>query len=105
MTEKTITRADLIDALVKEVSLSRQDCGAVLEMVLGLIETKLVAGETVKLARFGNFTVRSKRERVGRNPKTGVEASIAPRRVVTFKPSQLLRERVADAQKQLEPVR
>jgi integration host factor subunit alpha len=76
-----------------------------LETVLGLIEAKLVAGETVKLARFGNFTVRSKRERVGRNPKTGVEASIAPRRVVTFKPSQLLRERVADAQKQLEPAR
>jgi integration host factor subunit alpha len=105
MTEKTITRADLIDALVKEVSLPRQDCGMMLETVLGLVEAKLVAGETVKLARFGNFTVRSKRERVGRNPKTGVEASIAPRRVVTFKPSQLLRERVADAQKQLEPAR
>jgi nucleoid DNA-binding protein len=60
MTEKTITRADLIDALVKEVSLPRQDCGMMLETVLGLIEAKLVAGETVKLARFGNFTVRSK---------------------------------------------
>ena len=105
MTEKTITRADLIDALVKDVGLARQDCGMMLETVLGLIEAKLVAGETVKLARFGNFTVRAKRERVGRNPKTGVEASIAPRRVVTFKPSQLLRERVADAQKQLEPAR
>jgi integration host factor subunit alpha len=98
MTERTITRADLVETLVKEVGLSRADSAQMLEAVLETIVQALERGETVKLARFGNFDVRSKRERLGRNPKTGVEATIAPRRVATFKASQLLKARVEGAE-------
>lgn len=98
MTGKTVTRADIVEALVRDLSLPRQDCVDLLEGVLELVEDRLVKGETVKLARFGIFSVRDKRARVGRNPKTGVEAEITARRVVTFKPSHILRDRVAAAQ-------
>jgi integration host factor subunit alpha len=94
MSEKTITRADLIEALHKRCGVSRAVGGRFLEAALGAMESALVAGTTVKLARFGNFVVREKRERVGRNPKTGEAARITPRRVVTFRPSQLMRQRV-----------
>jgi integration host factor subunit alpha len=87
----TVTRAELVEALVREVGLSRQDCATLLESILESMIAAMEAGETVKLARFGNFAVRSKRARVGRNPKTGVEAAIAARRVATFKPSPMLR--------------
>lgn len=87
----TVTRAELVEALVRDVGLSRQDCAALLESILDSMITAMEAGETVKLARFGNFAVRAKRARVGRNPKTGVEAAIAARRVATFKPSPMLR--------------
>lgn len=94
MSDRTITRADLIEALHKRCGVSRAVGGRFLEATLGAMEAALVAGATVKLARFGNFVVREKRERVGRNPKTGEEARITPRRVVTFRPSQLMRARV-----------
>ncbi len=122
MSGKTVTRADIVEALAREIlarepvsgaavsgaavsrdalaqypQRSRQDCVDLLEDVLDLIVTRLSEGETVKLARFGIFSVRAKRARVGRNPKTGVEAEITARRVVTFKPSNILRDRVAAA--------
>jgi integration host factor subunit alpha len=90
----TLTRADLIDALCREVGLSRNDCSELLEALLEHLAKALERGELVKLARFGNFSVRAKRPRIGRNPKTGVEATISARRVVSFKSSQIMRERV-----------
>jgi len=92
MPNKTITRADLVEALARRADMQRTDANRLLTRMLEMIEDTLVAGEIVKLSRFGNFTVRAKRQRVGRNPKTGEEVPITPRRVVTFRPSQMLRE-------------
>ena len=93
----TITRADIVESLVREVGLTRQDSSEYLEEVLEMICEELVADRSVKLARFGNFVVRRKNARVGRNPKTGEEAPISARRVVTFKPSPLMRQKVEGA--------
>ena len=92
MASKTITRADLVEALAKRANLPRAEASRLLTLLLAHIQDALVDGETVKLSRFGNFTVRAKRQRVGRNPKTGEEVPITPRRVVTFRPSQMLRD-------------
>lgn len=100
MQEKTLTRADIVDALVAKVGLTKQDSSDFLERVLELVCIELERQKDVKLARFGNFVVRSKRARTGRNPKTGQEAPITARRVVSFKPSPLLRQRVERAQAQ-----
>jgi len=89
---KTVTRADLVEALARSASMQRADANRLLTRMLDLMQDALVEGETVKLSRFGNFNVRAKRQRVGRNPKTGEEVPITPRRVVTFRPSQMLRE-------------
>lgn len=94
MSDKAVTRAELIAAVAARTKLGRQESTQLLEDLLAAIEDSLVAGASVKLARFGNFVVREKRQRVGRNPKTGNEVPITPRRVVTFRPSQILRERV-----------
>ena len=94
MSDKTLTRADIVDALVQEVGLSKQECATFLERVLEMICVELENDKDVKLARFGNFVVRNKRARMGRNPRTGEDAPISARRVVTFKPSPLLRQRV-----------
>ncbi len=94
MPQKTVTRADLVEALARRAALQRNDANRLLGAMLDHVEASLVAGETVKLSRFGNFTVRQKRQRVGRNPKTGQEVPITPRRVVTFRASQMLRELV-----------
>jgi integration host factor subunit alpha len=94
---KTLTRAEIVDALGREVGLSLNECSDLLEAMLDEIVASLERDELVKLARFGNFAVRSKRPRVGRNPKTGVEAEITARKVVSFKPSQILRARVEAA--------
>ena len=72
--------------------MQRADANRLLTRMLDLVQDALVAGDTVKLSRFGNFNVRTKRQRVGRNPKTGEEVPITPRRVVTFRPSQMLRD-------------
>ena len=95
MAGKTITRADLSEAVYQKVGLSRTESAELVERVLAEICDSLAAGETVKLSSFGSFIVRSKGERVGRNPKTGVEVPIAPRRVLTFRASQIMRERIA----------
>jgi integration host factor subunit alpha len=89
---KTITRADLVEALVRRGEMQRADANRLLTRMLEIMQDSLVDGEGVKLSRFGNFTVRSKNERIGRNPKTGEEVPITPRRVVTFRPSQMLRD-------------
>ncbi len=92
MTGKTVTRADLVEALAKRANMQRADANRLLTRMLEMMQDSMVDGETVKLSRFGNFNVRAKRQRVGRNPKTGEEVPITPRRVVTFRPSQMLRE-------------
>lgn len=92
----TITRARLSDAVYGEVGLSRDESSALVDSVLDKIAATLAAGESVKLSSFGSFIVRDKAERVGRNPKTGVEAAIAARRVVVFRASHALRIRVED---------
>ena len=91
---KTVTRAEIIEALGREVGLPMAEASDLLESMLDEIVSALERGELVKLARFGNFAVRHKRPRVGRNPKTGVQAEITARQAVTFKPSQMLRARV-----------
>ncbi|HVK81439.1 MAG TPA: integration host factor subunit alpha [Verrucomicrobiae bacterium] len=92
MAGKTLTRADLVEALARRANMQRADANRLLTRMLEMVQDALVDGETVKLSRFGNFNVRAKRQRVGRNPKTGEEVPITPRRVVTFRPSQMLRE-------------
>ncbi len=97
MSQRTITRAHLSEAVYQEVGLSRNESGDLLEQVLGEITDALESGETVKISSFGSFSVRQKGQRVGRNPKTGQEVPILPRRVLVFRPSQLLKERINDA--------
>lgn len=88
---KTATRADLLEAVYSSSPvLSRAQAREIFEIALEEISDALVRGENVKLRSFGLFTVRSKRERIGRNPRTGVEVPITPRRVLTFKPSPVL---------------
>jgi integration host factor subunit alpha len=94
MAGKTVTRVDLSEAVYQKVGLSRAESAKLVEQVLGEIGDSLVAGRAVKLSGFGNFFVRSKGERVGRNPKTGVEVPIEPRRVMLFKPSEVLKAQV-----------
>ena len=94
MSDNSLTRSDLSDAVVREVGLSRQESLELVEEVLDYIIKALVDGKTVKISSFGTFSSRDKKERTGRNPKTGVEAAIIPRRVVTFKPSQKMKELV-----------
>ncbi|WP_413203741.1 integration host factor subunit alpha [Rhodospirillum sp. A1_3_36] len=96
MTVKTITRAQLSEAVYQEVGLSRNESADLLEMVLSEMSEALVRGEAVKISSFGSFSVREKGERVGRNPKTGEEVPILPRRVLVFRPSQLLKARIND---------
>ena len=91
MTNQTVTRAEVTDAIVREVGVTRQDSADLLDRTLELIGAALEQQTEVKLSRFGNFVVRSKAAREGRNPKTGEEAMIAARRVVTFRPSPMLK--------------
>ncbi len=91
MAGKTVTRTDLSEAVYQKVGLSRAESARLVEQVLGEIGDSLVAGKAVKLSGFGTFIVRSKGERVGRNPKTGVEVPIEKRRVLMFKPSEVLK--------------
>lgn len=91
---RTMTRAQLGESIYQEVGLSRNESAELLEMVLGEISTALVRGETVKISSFGSFSVRQKGERIGRNPKTGEEVPILPRKVLVFRPSQLLKARI-----------
>jgi len=91
---KGITRVDLYDAVHRKVGLSRGDSAHLMESVLKEISDCIVRGETVKLAGFGTFTVRKKSQRPGRNPRTGVDVIIAPRRVVVFKASPIMKAQI-----------
>jgi integration host factor subunit alpha len=99
MSSKTLTRMDLSEAVFREVGLSRNESAQLVESVLAHISDTLAAGESVKISSFGTFNVRDKAARVGRNPKTGEEVPILPRRVLTFRPSHLMKERVAQGNK------
>ena len=96
MSEKTLTRMDLSESVFREVGLSRNESADLVESVLEKISASLVAGEQVKISAFGTFSIRQKNARVGRNPKTGEEAPIPPRRVLTFRPSHLMKDRVSE---------
>ncbi|MEL7115858.1 MAG: integration host factor subunit alpha [Pseudomonadota bacterium] len=99
MTNKTLTRMDLSEAVFRSVGLSRNESAQLVESVLEHMSDALVAGESVKISSFGTFSVRNKTARVGRNPKTGQEVPISPRRVLTFRPSHLMKDRVAAGNK------
>jgi integration host factor subunit alpha len=94
MAARTVTRANLSDAVYQEVGLSRRESAELVDSVLNEISDALVRGEKVKLSSFGSFMVRQKGERVGRNPKTGDEAPILPRRVLIFRASHALKSRI-----------
>jgi len=99
MSDKTLTRMDLSEAVFREVGLSRNDSAQLVESVLLHMSDALVTGESVKISSFGTFSVRDKAARIGRNPKTGQEVPILPRRVMTFRPSHLMKDRVAAGNK------
>ena len=94
MTGKTVTRAQLTEAVYQEVGLSRNESADLVESVLGQISDALADGETVKISSFGSFFVRRKGRRIGRNPKTGEEVPILPRSVLIFRPSHVLKNRI-----------
>lgn len=94
MTEKTLTRANITSVMSQRLSLPRQKSNAVLETILSLMERAIVESGSLKLASFGSFSVRHKKERVGRNPKTGEEAMITPRKTISFKASHTFKEKV-----------
>lgn len=91
----TLTRADLAEAMNRKLGLSRSDSLSMVESILDLMSDALAEGENVKISGFGTFLLRDKAERVGRNPKTGIEVPITPRRVLTFRASQMLKDRVS----------
>jgi len=91
---KTVTRADLTEAVIREVGLPRNESAEMVEIVIQEVAACLERGEQVKISSFGSFNVREKRERVGRNPKTGETVPISPRRVIAFKPSNIMKERI-----------
>ena len=93
----TLTRSDLSDAIHNEIGLSRAECSDLVEAILAQMGDALAKGQNVKISGFGTFILRDKTQRIGRNPKTGVEVPIAPRRVLTFRASQKMRERIARA--------
>ena len=94
MTGKSITRLHLSDAVYRTVGLSRTESASLVELVLEEISDCIERGETLKLSSFGSFVVREKGQRMGRNPKTGKEAVISARRVLVFKPSAVLKQRI-----------
>ncbi len=91
----TLTRADLAEAINRKVGLSRAESLALVESILDRMSDAMASGENVKISGFGTFILRDKNERIGRNPKTGVEVPITPRRVLTFRASQMLKDRIA----------
>ncbi len=91
---RNVTRAELAEAVYHEVGLSSSESAKLLDQVLEEVSKALERGETVKLSSFGTFSVRSKKQRIGRNPKTGVEVPITPRRILSFHPSQILKKQV-----------
>lgn len=96
-TVPTLTRADLADTMNRQIGLARSDSANMVSAILDHLTDALLAGENVKISGFGTFILRDKTLRVGRNPKTGVEVPIVPRRVLTFRASQLMREKIQAA--------
>lgn len=94
MSNRTITRADLAEAVYQQVGLSRNESADLVELVLDEVSHALVRGENVKISSFGSFSIREKGERIGRNPKTGVEVPILPRKVLVFRASHVLKDRI-----------
>lgn len=94
MSARTITRADLAEAVYQQVGLSRNESADLVEVLLNEISNTLIAGDNVKISSFGSFTIRKKGERVGRNPKTGVEVPISPRKVLVFRASHVLKDKI-----------
>lgn len=97
MSKGTLTRADLTESVYEEVGLSRNESAGLVESVLEEISNCLVRGENVKISSFGSFQVRQKNGRIGRNPKTGQEVPIDPRRVLVFRPSQVMKDNINEA--------
>jgi len=100
MTGKTITRADLTDAVYRSLGISRNESSAFVERILDEVASTLEDGETVKISSFGTFSVREKKLRMGRNPKTGEEVPIEPRRVITFRASHVLKDQINNSHRQ-----
>jgi integration host factor subunit alpha len=94
MKGRTLTRAQLAEAVYQEVGLSRSESAELVDSILNEIGESLISDGVVKISSFGTFSVRSKGRRIGRNPKTGEEVPILPRRVLVFRPSQLLKDRI-----------
>ncbi len=94
---KTLTRADLAEAVFKKVGLPRNESAEIVELVLREIVSSLESGEQVKLSSFGSFGIREKGERIGRNPKTGQEVPITPRRVLVFRASNIMKQRINES--------
>ena len=94
MTDSTVTRAQLAEAVYQEVGLSRNDSAQMVDVILEEVSQALLRDEMVKLSSFGSFQVRSKGERIGRNPKTGKEVPILPRKVLVFRASHVLKDKI-----------
>ena len=97
MSGKTLTRANLAEAVFQKVGLPRNESAEIVELVLREIVSSLEHGKTVKLSSFGSFGIRDKGQRIGRNPKTGQEVPITPRRVLVFRASNIMKQRINDA--------
>ena len=102
MAGETITRAQLSESVYQEVGLSRNESAELVEAVLREVAETLTHGESVKISSFGSFSVRQKGQRVGRNPKTGEEVPILPRKVLVFRASNVLKNRINQARKQAD---
>ncbi len=100
---KTLTRADLADAVVRKVGLPRNESQDLVELVLAEISSSLARGQSVKLSSFGSFGIREKGQRIGRNPKTGEEVPITPRRVLVFRPSNIMKDRINAGHQRRKP--
>ena len=103
MAGRTVTRADLAEAIFREIGLSRRESADLVESVLDLIADALARDEPVKISSFGSFSARTKGRRIGRNPKTGEEVPILPRRVLVFRASHVLKDRINDSLAAAEP--
>lgn len=92
-----MTKADIIEAIHQKIGYSKKDAADLVELIFNTIKSTLAQGDRIKISGFGNFVVRDKKARTGRNPQTGEAITIAARRVLTFKPSQILRDDVNGA--------